>query len=640
MCGIAGFTRLNKIDKQGVGQRITKALFHRGPDQQGVFEGGEATLCAVRLKIIDLGGGDQPIVSDDGDTAIAFNGEIYNHREIRGELAALGHRFHSNCDTETILRAYLQWDTECFQRMRGMFAVALWTESRKRLVLVRDRMGIKPLYYYRGGEDIYFGSELKALFEHPEIPRRLDLEALDNYLSVNYVPGPHTLIEGIRKVPPGHLLEWRHGEMWLERWWKPAERERSGLNMEAAKEELDWLLRDAVREHLVADVPLGVWASGGLDSSAILHYAATQNAGRLKTFSISFAGRSFDESRYFREMARAYGTDHHEFDLNPEAELRGVIEDCAYYSDEPSADAGALPLWFLSRMSRRDVTVALSGEGADELFGGYLTYLADKLVRPLRLVPGGLRRWMRGALERYMPVSDEKISLEYKLKRWLEGSALDPDEAHFFWNGTFSAEQRAQMYPGSGRGSLRELVENLGLPASGVVERYLRVDQNYYLPDDILYKTDRMSMAHSLEVRPPFLDHRNVEFAAGLPERMKIRGFRQKVLLKELMRGKLPETVLNRKKTGFDIPTHDWFRGPLREFLMEVLSPEAIQATGIFDPLAIQSLIRDHMERRVNAGYHLWGLLTLFLWLKKWKVEVTPFREALRTPPARALAIR
>ena len=414
----------------------------------------------------------------------------------------------------------------------------------------------------------------------------------------------------------------------------PAAPEKRTITLEAAKEELDWLLRDAVREHLVSDVPLGVWASGGLDSSTILHYAATQNAGRLKTFSVSFAGRSFDESRYFREIAQVYGTDHHEFDLNPDVELRSAIEDFAYYSDEPSADAGALPVWFLSRMTRRHVTVALSGEGADELFGGYVTYLADKFVRPLRLAPRGLRRLARAALDRYMPVSDEKIGLEYKLKRWLDGSTLHPDEAHFFWNGTFSEEERARIRGIACRGALRGLVDRLQLPPSGVVERYMQVDQNYYLPDDILYKTDRMSMAHSLEVRPPFLDHRIVEFAASLPERMKIRGFQQKFILKDLMRGKLPESVLTRKKTGFDIPTHDWFRSTLRELLMDVLSPAAVETTGIFDTSAVQTLIRDHMERRVNAGYHLWGLLTLFLWMRKWKVEIVPPEKAVRPLPA------
>ena len=622
MCGIAGFTRLGGVWDREVAGRIIEAIHHRGPDQHGVYEGSEVTLCAVRLKIIDLAGGDQPIVSDDGGTVIVFNGEIYNHREIRRDLERLGHRFRSQCDTETVLRAFMEWDTACFERMRGMFGVALWSEASRRLVLARDRMGIKPLYYYRGADDLYFGSELKAILEHAHIPRRLDERALDRFLSVNYVPGDRTLIEGIRKVPPGHLLEWSRGKFRMERWWElPREGARPN-SLEAAKEELDGLLRESVREHLVSDVPLGVWASGGVDSSTILDYAAEQSGSKLKTFSISFRGRSFDESPYFREVAERYGTDHHEFDLNPETELESAIQDFAYYSDEPSADAGALPVWFLSRMSRQYVTVALSGEGADELFGGYETYQADRLARPLRLTPRWLRRWVHGALERYVPVSDEKIGLEYKLKRGIEGSWLDPDEAHFFWNGTFSSEQLKAIRRGGGDNGLAELARRVATGSAGVVERYMRVDQNYYLPDDILYKTDRMSMAHSLEVRPPMLDHRIVEFAARLPVRLKIRDWRQKYVLKELMRGKLPERVLNRKKAGFDIPTHDWFRRPLRRLLMDTLTPEAVKASGIFHEQAIEALIRDHMERRINVGYHLWGLLTLFLWMKRWKVEL------------------
>jgi asparagine synthase (glutamine-hydrolysing) len=639
MCGIAGFTRVDGAIDRGLAERIGATLYHRGPDQQGIAQGRHAALCGARLKIIDLAGGDQPIFSDDGDTAIVFNGEIYNHREVRAELEEMGHRFRSGCDTETVLHAFLEWDTDCFRRLRGMFAAALWTESRGRLVLARDRMGIKPLYYYVSGADVYFGSELKAILEHPDVPRRLDLEALDTYLSVNYVPGPRTLIEGIRKVPPGHLLEWHAGAVRIEPWWTLHAAPRK-WSLGSAKEELDWLLRDSVREHLVSDVPLGVWASGGVDSSTILHYAATQSAAPLKTFSVSFAGRSFDESPYFREVARVYGTDHHEFDLNPDVELQDAIQDFAYYSDEPSADAGALPVWYLSRMSRRHVTVALSGEGADELFGGYLTYLADRMARPLRLVPGRLRRLLHGVLDRFVPVSDDKISLEYKLKRWIEGSCLHPDEAHFFWNGTFSPEERRRIRPGSNGSGLVRLVEQLGIGDGGAVSRYLRVDQNYYLPDDILYKTDRMSMAHSLEVRPPFLDHRIVEFAASLPEHLKIRGFTQKYILKELMRGKLPASVLERKKTGFDIPTHDWFRGVLRGLLLDTLTPEAIEATKIFDKRAIQALIRDHMERRANVGYHLWGLLTLFLWIKRWKVEILPPQEAASETPSRVFATR
>lgn len=640
MCGIAGFTHRGKGADQGVAARITEALYHRGPDQHGIFEGSEATLCAVRLKIIDLEGGDQPIVSEDGDVALIFNGEIYNHREIRAELIQRGHSFRSQCDTETVLAAFREWDTACFSRFRGMFALAVWTESRKRLVLARDRVGIKPLYYCKHGGELYFGSELKAILEHAQIPRQLDLEALGSYLSVNYVPGARTLIAGIRKLPQGHTLEWDKGEVHLTSWWKfPAGRVRQ-VSIEEAKEELDGLLRDSVREHLVADVPVGVWASGGLDSSTILHYAAAASSKRLKTFSISFSGRSFDESPYFRRVAQVYGTEHHEFDLDPELDLRSAIEDFAFYSDEPSADAGALPVWYLSRMTREHVTVALSGEGADELFGGYLTYLADRTVPLWRYVPDGARQLMLTALDRYVPVSDEKISLEYKLKRWIEGSRLDPDEAHFFWNGTFSREQRKNIWSGNNGNGLRTLVDKLHLnPQVGPLNRYLFIDQNYYLPDDILYKADRMSMAHSLEVRPPFLDHRIVEFAASLPEQFKIRGLKQKFILKELMRDKLPDAVIRRKKTGFDIPAHEWFRGTLREFLRETLSAEAVSASGIFDPEAIQQLIRDHQARRINAGYHLWGLMTLFLWMKRWKVETAPDREARRPARLDALSV-
>ncbi len=623
MCGIAGFTSLNASHDPGVAERIAEGLRHRGPDQLGVLERPLATLIAVRLKIIDLAGGDQPIASEDGDTTIAFNGEIYNHREIRAELEALGHRFRSHCDTETVLRAYLQWGEACFRRMRGMFAAALWTESAGRLLLARDRMGIKPLYYCRRGEDLYFGSELKAILEHSEIPRRLDIPTLDTFLSVNYVPGPRTLIRGIEKLPPGHLLEWQRGRLRMEPWWRLEPAQSRPQSLEEAKEELDRLLDDSVREHLISDVPLGVWASGGVDSSTILHYAAKHAEGRLKTFSVSFAGRTFDESPYFREVANVYGTDHHEFDLNPEVEVESAIQDFAYYSDEPSADAGALPVWYLSRMSRRYVTVALSGEGADELFGGYLTYLADRLARPFRLLtPSPLRRLMLRTLERVLPVSDDKISFEYMLKRAIEGTGLHPDEAHFFWNGAFSPEQLRRIRPRTSGSGLRALVDRLDLAGAEGVDRYLRVDQNYYLADDILYKTDRMSMAHSLEVRPPFLDHRIVEFAASLPSNFKIRGARQKYILKELMRGKLPAAVLSRKKTGFDIPTHDWFRGPLRTLLRDTVTPQVLSVAGIFDAKAIESLIRDHMERRINAGYHLWGLLTFFLWLRRWKVEI------------------
>jgi asparagine synthase (glutamine-hydrolysing) len=638
MCGIAGFTRMGEGGDHRVARQIIEALIHRGPDQAGTFESDGVTLCAVRLKIIDLEGGDQPLFSRDGDTALVFNGEIYNHEEIRGELEERGYHFRSRCDTETLLAAFLEWDTACFARLRGMFAAALWTESCQRLVLARDRIGIKPLYYARSGDDFYFGSELKAILAHPGIGRRLDLEALGYYLSLNYVPGPRTLIETIRKVPPGHFIEWQRGDVRMESWWRLPTPVPRRTSLAEAKTELDWLLRDSIREHLVADVPIGIWASGGLDSSTILHYAALQAGENLKTFSVRFPGRSFDESRYFREVARYYGTEHYEFDLSPNEDLANVVENFAYYSDEPSADAGALPVWYLSRLTREHATVALTGEGADELFGGYITYLADRAARPFRRLPVAARRLTAGAIQRWVPVSDEKIGLEYMVKRWAEGVCLDADEAHFFWNGTFSQEQRKRICPSLGGNGSGGLIQDLSASECSILNRYLMADQSYYLPDDILYKADRMSMAHSLEVRPPFLDHRIVEFAASLPEGFKIRGITQKFILKELMRNKLPRAVTKRPKIGFDIPAHDWFRGALRGMLLDTITPAAVKATGIFDLRAIQGLIRDHMERRINAGYHLWGLLTLFLWMRRWGIDSRPWPEAAPPKSGQVLA--
>ena len=581
------------------------------------------SLGAVRLKIIDLDHGNQPIVSEDGNTVIVFNGEIYNHAELRTELEELGHRFESRCDTEVVLRGFLQWDTDCFKRLRGMFGVALWQEHLKRLVLARDRVGIKPVYFYEREGDLYFGSELKAILEHREIPRRIDREGLAYYLSLNYVPTPYTLVEGVTKLRPGHFLEWRaEGDVRQECYWVHGLWPSKRHTLESATEELDHLLKLAIEEHLIADVPLGVWASGGLDSTTVLHYASAIAGRKLKTFSVSFQGHSFDESQYFRTVAETYGTEHYEFDLNPEQDLVEAIEQIAWYSDEPSADAGALPVWFLSKMCREQVTVALSGEGADELFAGYNTYVADGYARKGRRVPAWLRKLgLMGA--RVLPVSDDKISFEYKVKRFLSGSLLDEQRAHLFWNGTHTDEERDRLYPGGRGRSTRDLYR--WLPAdyaqSGELNRNLWLDQRYYLADDILYKCDRMSMAHSLEVRPPFLDHRLIEFANSLPEDLKIRDGQLKFLLRHLMRGKIPEPVLTRKKEGFDIPTHGWFRTILKPLLLETLSEENVRATGLFDWPTMKRLIDAHLSRKANVGYHLWGLVTLFLWMKRWNIE-------------------
>ncbi len=633
MCGIAGFTHRPKPASDATRiWAITRALTHRGPDRQDVWQSPGVSLGAVRLKIIDLEHGDQPMVSPDGGTVLVFNGEVYNHAELRRELEGLGHRFTSRCDTEVVLHAFLEWDVAAFGRLRGMFAAAFWNEAGRRLVLLRDRMGIKPLYYSRHGQDLYFGSEMKAILLHPEIERNLNPRALDRYLAMNYAPGTETLVEGIQKLAPGYWLEWRDGAVTTEAFWTLKFQPDARIDLPSAKAELDGLLQASVREHLISDAPLGVWSSGGLDSSTILHYAVQCSPARLKTFSVSFRGRSFDETPYFREVARRYGTDHHEFDLNPEHDLRGAIEEFATYSDEPSADAGALPVWFLSKMCRQDVTVALSGDGADELFGGYQTYIADRYARRLRLLPRAMRAAAAQAA-RLLPVSDEKIGLEYKITRMLQGSLLDPLEAHFYWNGTFGPAERRALQLDSPL-----TPEPLTSPGSeaGYLNQFLWLDQLTYLPDDILVKCDRMSMAHSLEVRPPFLDHRIVEFAARLPEPLKIRGGQLKFVLRELMRDKLPPAVLTRRKEGFDIPAHHWLRTVLKPLLADTLNERGVREAGIFSWEAMARILRAHLERRANFGYHLWGLLILTLWMKRWGIQ--PPRKAANMTARDAIA--
>jgi asparagine synthase (glutamine-hydrolysing) len=631
VCGIAGFTHIDNPHPPRVLQHAIESIRHRGPNQQGVLETDSVSLGAVRLKIIDLQGGDQPMFANGGDLVIVFNGEIYNHVGLRRELEQLGHTFASHCDTEVVLKAFAQWDTDCFAKLRGMFAVAFWQESQKRLVLARDRLGIKPLYYTLRNGDLHFGSELKAVFAHPDIPRQLCDTGLAYFLSLNYIPTPYTLAQDIMKVIPGSWLEFKRGRIVTERYWTNDFRPEK-WRLEDATARLDELLSSSITEHLISDVPLGVWASGGLDSSAILHYAAQASSGPLNTFSISFAGRRFDESEYFRLLAKTYNTSHHEFDVSGDLDLTAAIHELAYYSDEPSADAGALPVWFLSRMTARHVTVALSGEGADEIFGGYQTYLADRYARRARKLPKFLLASALKAVNR-LPVSDDKIALEYKLKRFLAGALLSQDDAHFFWNGTFTqAEQRllraaADLSPATLVSALKDV------PArNDVINRYLFVDQHYYLPDDILYKCDRMSMAHSLEVRPPFLDHRIVEFAGSLPEHFKVNGSTTKFVMRELLKSKLPAAILGRRKEGLDIPAHDWLRGPLRPLLEQELGTESVKKAGIFSPSAIRNLIDRHLRREANVGYHLWGLLTLHLWVKRWNISTVRAAEHVSQP--------
>ena len=431
------------------------------------------------------------------------------------------------------------------------------------------------------------------------------------------------MIDGIRKLAPGDWMEWRDGRITTQTSGRFPTDRFAKFRCPKQNNELDSLLPDSIREHLLSDVPLGVWLSGGIDSTSILHYAAKACPSRLKTFSISFEGRSFDESSYIRQAVEEYGTEHEQLDLNPSIDLVGAIEEFAYYSDEPSADAGALPVWFLSKLCKTQTTVALSGEGADELFGGYLTYRANRIARYVRKFPrlavnAGL------ALLDFWPVSDEKIGFEYKVRRMLEGSLLSPERAHVYWNGTFAQGHLNKVLSQPLPDSLDEILGQLRNlpPVNDDLAPFLWLDQKYFLADDILTKSDRMSMAHSVEVRPAFLDHRIVEFAASLPAKLKIRGSQQKVLLRELMKDKLPSSILKRKKIGFDIPAHEWLRGPLRPLLQDVSGVWRFELQSTVPSRWHRTSESQHFQRKMNVGYHLWGLLILFLWMKKWQVKL------------------
>jgi asparagine synthase (glutamine-hydrolysing) len=617
MCGILGYTHVRKRLPRGVMETALKSLTHRGPDQQGGFTTELISLGATRLRILDLAGGDQPLISPDGDVIVVFNGEIFNHHELRHELEAHGSQFETRCDTEVVLHAFLRWGNECFSHLRGMFAIAIWVQSERRLILARDRMGIKPLYYTQHEGELYFGSELKCIFAHPDVPRNISMAGLNCFLSLNYVPAPHTLVEGIRKLLPGHLLEWHNHSLHVHSYVQKEEHAHAPRTITEATEELDDLLQKSVREQLVSDVPVGIWLSGGLDSSTILRYAANAGSAQLRTYSITFKGRSFDESAAIGEISRHFGSQHTELDLDETADLEGVIQKMAYYSDEPSADAGALPAWFLAKMSSQQVTVVLTGEGADELFAGYLTYKADRYAATARRVPAILRR---AALKcaALLPVSDDKISLEYKVKRFLQGSLLTPEMAHVYWNGTFTEAEKRKFFHFADANPLASILQSMGTGTG--LQRYLDFDQRYYLADDILYKVDRMSMAHSLEARPPFLDPRIVDFSARLPEQFKLHEAKSKYVLRRLMQDKLPASVLHRPKIGFDIPVHDWFRGVLQPMLLDTLSKETIRASELFNWHAVERLVRNHLERKANLGYHLWGLMVLLLWMKQWNI--------------------
>jgi asparagine synthase (glutamine-hydrolysing) len=606
MCGICGLAAPNRSIDPARLEAMSQTLLHRGPDSSGTFVDDGIGLAARRLAIVDLAGGDQPIANEDGTCTVVQNGEIYNSAELRVQLERSGHRFRTDhSDTEVIVHAYEQWGVGFAERLRGMFAIAIWDARDRSLLLARDRFGIKPLYYRLDAGELAFASELDALPQG-----ELDPDAIEAFLALNYVPGPLSIFRDIRKLSPGHVLVWQGGAVALERFARPGPLPpRDGEDEAELVEECRARLRDSVRAHLLADVPVGVLLSGGVDSGALAALAAQESSERVHTFSIGFEEATFDELDGARAVARRYDTVHRELVLRPDAAL--LLPALAAAFDEPFADSSALPTYLVSQLAAEDVKVALSGEGGDELFGGYYTYVADLLAERA----GGMAALARPLAE-LLPSSDRKVSFDYRLKRFTRAAHLPPLERHHGWKTIFSADLRAEL---TGR---RDGFDPLSLDRARFAEttgadlltRLQDVDLGGYLVDDLLVKTDRASMAWSLEARVPFLDTLVANFAFALPRGQKVRGFAKKRLLRKAVEPLLPREVVHARKRGFSIPAAAWLRGGLVPFARETLAPATLRRQGYFDPATVSRLLDEHVTRREDHSRPIWGLLAFTLW--------------------------
>jgi asparagine synthase (glutamine-hydrolysing) len=619
MCGICGMACSERgvaPERQAV-ERMNRRLVHRGPDSDGLFDGGRAILAARRLSIIDLEHGDQPIANEDGSVVVVQNGEIYNHRELRRELERRGHRFRTACDTEVLVHLYEEHGDGFLDRLRGMFALALWDARRQRLLLARDRFGIKPLYYRHAGGTLAFASELKAMLELPGFSREIDPRAVSAYLAFNSIPAPLTIFAEARKLPAGCALAWEEGELAETRYARPAPvpagQARKGP-AGALAAELRETLRDSVRAHLVADVPVGVLLSGGVDSAGLTALAAGESGEPVRTFSIGFEESSFDELSRARLVAERYSTDHHELVLRPDA--AELLPKLVEAFDEPFGDSSAVPTYLVSQLAAGEVKVALSGEGGDELFGGYYTYVADLFAPRV-----GRLAALAAPLVEALPSSDSKVSFDYKAKRFVRAARLPALERHHAWKEIFPAGSRASLQ-GEGDPSWDpvDLYRERYAETEGAepLARLQDVDLGIYLVDDLLVKTDRSSMAHSLELRVPFLDQRVAEFALGLATPLKVRGLAKKRLLRRALAPLLPDEVRRGPKQGFSIPLAAWLRGPLEPFAREVLSPATLTRQGCLDPAAVTPLLDAHCRGREDLSRQLWGLMAFTLWFDRY----------------------
>jgi asparagine synthase (glutamine-hydrolysing) len=605
---------------------MAAAIRHRGPDDDGFYVdelGGIGVgLGFRRLSIIDLESGNQPIANEDGSIQLVFNGEIYNFRELRRELEGRGHRFATEADTEVIVHLYEDDGPRCVERLNGMFAFALWDAKSQELLLARDRFGKKPLYYADLGETLLFGSELKALLQHPRCPDELDFGAFTRYLALEYVPTPHTIFEGVKKLPGGHLLRWRNGRASIQRYWDMSfNGEAETLTEDEYSEELTRLLHAAVRRRLMSDVPLGAFLSGGIDSSSVVAMMVRDlPASSVKTFSIGFADQSFDESHHARRVAEHFGTDHHE-DIFTADTLLDLLPTVTDFLDEPFADASILPTYLLSRFTRDSVTVALGGDGSDELLAGYPTFPAERVARLYRM-PRLLHEDVLAPLADRLPVSTANFSLDFKLKRFLRGARLPTELRHPVWLGSFTPDEQGTIL---GRTPPDPFAEHRlawnSAPSRRPLERLIYLYAKTYLQDDILVKVDRASMACSLEVRAPFLDTELADFLGRVPPRFKLRRLETKHLLKRAMRDVLPPGIATRPKKGFGVPIAEWLKRDLRGALLDELSTDRLRRQGIFEPTEVKRLVSQHLSGGADHRKPLWTLFVFQLWHRRWMEE-------------------
>jgi asparagine synthase (glutamine-hydrolysing) len=623
MCGICGVFHFDgQSPSRQILSAMTNSLRHRGPDAGGTHIKGAVGLGHRRLAVIDLSErGRQPMSIEDDSIWITYNGEIYNYIDIKHALESLGHIFHSESDTEVILHAYKEWGIDCLEHFNGMFAFALWDDRIKKLWLVRDRLGIKPLFYFHRNDRFLFASEIKSILCDPSVGREVDLEGLHHYLSFNYTPAPYTLFEGIRQLLPGHyVFVDGDGHFTCKAYWDVSyQRKRTEQEAELIQEFAS-RLSESVKMQMVSDVPLGAFLSGGVDSSSIVYWMSRHSNQPVKTFSIGFQEKSYNELIYAKTVAERCNTDHYEHVVLPDAS--NVLPKIVWHAEEPTADSSMLPVYYLAKMTRESVTVALSGDGADETLAGYETYSAYYLGQLYRLLPGIIRQKVLNPIITSLPVSYTKMSWDFKLKSFVRGVEGDYEARHASWRTIFDEEAKRYIYSDEMSGFLKK-INSLSLYTSAFnqadsmhpLDRMLYADTRFYLPNDMLVKVDRMSMAHSLEVRVPFLDHNLVEFAASLPPKMKLHYFfKGKYILKKMLRQALPGIPVWRKKQGFNVPKGIWFVGELRDFVFDNLSSSQINRMGIFKPEKVSQLVNEHIAKEKDNSHQIWGLLYLSLW--------------------------